>query len=50
MFRGDRGDRGEDGGADEGLPGPVVLSLVLLGAMFGMAAPADGGWWPHPVA
>ncbi|MFE2347462.1 sensor histidine kinase [Kitasatospora cineracea] len=48
--RGDRGDRGEDGGADEGLPGPVVLSLVLLGAMFGMAAPADGGWWPHPVA
>ncbi|MFD7639709.1 sensor histidine kinase [Kitasatospora sp. NPDC059795] len=35
---------------DEGLPGPVVLSLVLLGAMFGMAAPADGGWWPAPAA
>ncbi|KDN87453.1 histidine kinase [Kitasatospora cheerisanensis KCTC 2395] len=35
---------------DEGLPGPVVLSLVLLGAMFGMAAPADGGWWPGPAA
>ncbi|MFF0393756.1 sensor histidine kinase [Kitasatospora sp. NPDC004615] len=35
---------------DEGLPGPVVLSLVLLGAMFGMAAPAAGGWWPAPAA
>ncbi|MFC8716946.1 sensor histidine kinase [Kitasatospora sp. NPDC057198] len=54
MFRGDDGDAGGepggDEGGDEGLPGPVVLSLVLLGAMFGMASPSDGGWWPHPVA